>query len=67
VFNCPLFKNKKIEAVETETIFHDDNVIATVAYLKLTKLEVVDKSQEEKEVHRALMEEIKKSKSRKVS
>ena len=34
VFDCPLFKDKKIEIVESEIIHHVDNDIAPVAYLQ---------------------------------
>ena len=49
VFDCLLFKDKKIEILESEIIHHVDNDIAPVAYLQFKKLAIVKKSEEEKQ------------------
>jgi diphthine-ammonia ligase len=44
VFDCPLFANNKLDVQESEVVHHVDNMIAPVAYLKLTKVALVPKS-----------------------
>lgn len=47
VFDCPIFKRKKIISVESEVIHHSDNDFAPVAYIQFGKLELIDKNIEE--------------------
>jgi len=42
-----LFKKLRIEIIESETIHHEDNDFAPVAYLKLKELKLVSKTEEE--------------------
>ena len=46
VFDCPLFKTKKIVCNSSEVVMHEDNSVSSVAYLKLNDLVLVDKSPE---------------------
>ena len=62
VFDCPLFKNKKIVAVESAVVHHDKNEFAPVAYLEYKTLEVIEKGVEEKEMDREVMERLIKEK-----
>ena len=55
MFDCPLFTTHKIEAVETETVFHSDNDIAPVAYLKFKTLSIVEKTPEKIEASSELL------------
>ena len=59
VFDCPLFRDKCIESVESETVHHVDNDIAPVAYLNFKQFKLVEKSEEVKEKHKDLIEELK--------
>eukprot|EP00347_Sterkiella_histriomuscorum_P002612 403367470 len=58
VFDCPIFKNKKIVPVQQEIITHSDSFIAPVAYLKYTQFTLEDKSEEDKERHREILENL---------
>ena len=58
VFDCPLFKNWKIRVVESEVVDHELNEIGPVAYLKLSKLELEEKREEEKEEDNKIMKEL---------
>jgi diphthine-ammonia ligase len=40
VFDCPLFKNKKIVEIENVIVNHIDNDISPVAYIKFKLLEI---------------------------
>ena len=51
VFDCPLFKNKRIVLRESEIIHHSENEIGPVAYLSLKDLVIEDKDEETKLEH----------------
>jgi diphthine-ammonia ligase len=44
VLDCPRFR-QRIRLLESRTVLHSDNCIAPVAYLKMDKLELVEKNE----------------------
>lgn len=58
VFDCPLFKTHRIVAAEKEVVIAQESFDDPVAYHIYSGLEVVEKTEEEKEAAKATMEKL---------
>ena len=56
VFDCPLFKTKRIVCTRSEILKHVDNDISPVAYLKYHDLLLVEKEASKIEADKAILE-----------
>ncbi|CDW88436.1 UNKNOWN [Stylonychia lemnae] len=58
VFDCPLFKSKRIVALDQQIIHHDESEIAPVAHLKFNQFQLEDKDEDTNQRHSELLQNL---------